>query len=288
MKQTYISTREAAALLSVTETTIKRWTESGRLKCTKTLGGHRKYTLADIEDFGSKNGIPVSGVSTPLSKSQLDKVGFALYTRNMDQISEVVMEEALQGDRDGLFDLFIYLLKNRIRFGSLIDEIVQPAFEQIGYRWEKKKINIENEHLASGAVKTALARLFVHLPQRKKKNIKVLCACSEGEYHELGIQSLAYELELNGYEVLYLGAATPFNSIREMVKKEKPSVVFISSTSQVLPEEEFISNMKKLSKTAAAVKSEVIAGGKYVQKFSSSSLGCRAVLNSINDIKSFL
>jgi len=49
MKNTYISTREVSDLINVTETTIKRWTDSSRLKCVKTLGGHRKYLLNDIE-----------------------------------------------------------------------------------------------------------------------------------------------------------------------------------------------------------------------------------------------
>jgi len=288
MKETYISTKEVAALLTVTETTVKRWTDSNRLKCVKTLGGHRKYLLKDIEDFAEENGIPISGVSAPLSKSQLDKVGYALYTKNMSRISEVVMEEALQGDADGLFDLFIYLSKNRIKFGNLVDGIVQPALEKIGYMWEKKQINVEDEHLASSAVKTALARLVVHLPRQRKKNIKVLCSCTEGEYHDIGIRSLAYELELNGYNLHYLGSDTPFSSIQEAVKKEKPSYVFISSTSPVFSEEDFVKNIKRLAKTAAAVKSKLAAGGKYVQKFSADSLGCNAIVNSIKDVNDFL
>ncbi len=288
MKETYISTKEVAALLTVTETTVKRWTDSNRLKCVKTLGGHRKYLLKDIEDFAEENGIPISGVSAPLSKSQLDKVGYALYTKNMSRISEVVMEEALQGDADGLFDLFIYLSKNRIKFGNLVDGIVQPALEKIGYMWEKKQINVEDEHLASSAVKTALARLVVHLPRQRKKNIKVLCSCTEGEYHDIGIRSLGYELELNGYNLQYLGSDTPFSSIQEAVKKEKPSYVFISSTSPVFSEEDFVKNIKRLAKTAAAVKSKLAAGGKYVQKFSADSLGCNAIVNSIKDVNDFL
>jgi len=288
MKETYISTKEVAALLTVTETTVKRWTDSNRLKCVKTLGGHRKYLLKDIEDFAEENGIPISGVSAPLSKSQLDKVGYALYTKNMSRISEVVMEEALQGDADGLFDLFIYLSKNRIKFGNLVDGIVQPALEKIGCMWEKKQINVEDEHLASSAVKTALARLVVHLPRQRKKNIKVLCSCTEGEYHDIGIRSLGYELELNGYNLQYLGSDTPFSSIQEAVKKEKPSYVFISSTSPVFSEEDFVKNIKRLAKTAAAVKSKLAAGGKYVQKFSADSLGCNAIVNSIKDVNDFL
>jgi len=113
MKNLYISTREVANLLSVTETTVKRWTNSKRLKCVKTLGGHRKYLLKDIENFTKENGIPISGITAPTKKAELDKAGYALYSKNMEQVIEVVLAEAVKGNRDGLFDLFIYLTKKR-------------------------------------------------------------------------------------------------------------------------------------------------------------------------------
>jgi methanogenic corrinoid protein MtbC1 len=206
----------------------------------------------------------------------------------MEQIREVVLEEALQGDSDGLFDLFIYLIKNRIRFSNLVDEIIQPVLEKVGYLWEKNRLKVGDEHIASAAVKTALSRLVVHLPHQKKKNIKVICACSEGEYHDIGVQALAYELELNGYTLHYLGANTPFQSITEAVKKDKPSYIFISSTSPVFSEDEFVKKVKKLTKASSATNSKLILGGKYVQKFSNDYLGCDAVVNSIKEVNHFL
>jgi len=288
MKETYISTREVAELLSVTETTVKRWTDSQRLKCVKTLGGHRKYLLKDIEDFAKENNIPISGVSAPLSKAQLDKVGYALFSKNIDQIIEVVLEEALQGDRDGLFDLFIYLTKNRIRFNNLVDEIIQPSMEKVGYLWEKNQLRVEDEHLASDTIKTALSRLFVHLPRQKKKDIKVVCTCSEGEYHDIGIQSLAYELELSGYTLHYFGANTPFQSIDMTIKKEKPSYIFISATSPAISEEEFIKSIKRTGKICKDNNSKLMLGGKYLQKFDKTSLASYAIADSLKKAKSFI
>jgi len=97
MKNTYISTREVSDLINVTETTIKRWTDSSRLKCVKTLGGHRKYLLNDIENFAQENNIPITGVTTPLRKDQVEHLGFAVYSKNMSMVVDIILEEALQG-----------------------------------------------------------------------------------------------------------------------------------------------------------------------------------------------
>ena len=288
MKNIYISTSEVASLLSVTETTVKRWTNSQRLKCVKTLGGHRKYLLKDIDDFTRENRIPVSGITVPLKKSQMDKAGYALYSKNMDQIIDLVLEQSVKGNRESLFDLFIYLTKNGIRFANLVDEIIQPVLEKIGYLWEKKQLQVEDEHLASDTIKTALSRLFVHLPRKKKKNIKVLCACSEGEYHDIGIQSLAYELEMSGYTLHYLGANTPFQSIDMTIKKEKPSYCFISITYPAISRIEFIKCLKRTEKICKENNSKLILGGGYIQNFEKTHPASYVIADSLKEAKSII
>ncbi|SHK23548.1 MerR family DNA-binding transcriptional regulator [Tepidibacter formicigenes] len=44
-----ISISEASRLLGVTIKTLKIWDNEGKLKAHRTLGGHRRYRLSDIE-----------------------------------------------------------------------------------------------------------------------------------------------------------------------------------------------------------------------------------------------
>lgn len=46
-----ISPKKAAQLLSVTTDCLRKWEVSGKLKCVKTLGGHRRYKLEDIKNI---------------------------------------------------------------------------------------------------------------------------------------------------------------------------------------------------------------------------------------------
>lgn len=47
----YLTVRQAAERLGVSSVTIRRWTASGILPCTRTPGGHRRISVADIDDL---------------------------------------------------------------------------------------------------------------------------------------------------------------------------------------------------------------------------------------------
>jgi excisionase family DNA binding protein len=47
----YLTVREAALRLGVSPVTIRRWTASGVLPCTRTPGGHRRISTTDIDDL---------------------------------------------------------------------------------------------------------------------------------------------------------------------------------------------------------------------------------------------
>lgn len=49
-----LTPRQAAELLGVTVKTLHRWEESGKIKSTRTVGGHRRYNIADL--IGNKTG----------------------------------------------------------------------------------------------------------------------------------------------------------------------------------------------------------------------------------------
>jgi len=46
-----ISPKKAAEILGVTPDCLRHWENIKKIECVKTLGGHRRYKLADIEKF---------------------------------------------------------------------------------------------------------------------------------------------------------------------------------------------------------------------------------------------
>ena len=47
----YLSPQEAAKRLGVTIRTLHRWEEMGKIKSSRTPGGHRRYRAEEIDDL---------------------------------------------------------------------------------------------------------------------------------------------------------------------------------------------------------------------------------------------
>ena len=47
----FYSTIEIARMLRVDSSTVKRWADSGKLLCCKTVGGHRRFSLKQVRQF---------------------------------------------------------------------------------------------------------------------------------------------------------------------------------------------------------------------------------------------
>jgi excisionase family DNA binding protein len=73
----WLSTKEAAQLLDVSQRTIQNWVDTGKLKSTKTLGGHRRLEKSDVEAFlalrepAPPDAWPAMGAAEPPSNDEL-------------------------------------------------------------------------------------------------------------------------------------------------------------------------------------------------------------------------
>lgn len=137
-------------------------------------------------------------------------------------------------------------------------KIVQPALYDVGNLWETGKISVAEEHLATAIVGRVMANIYTKFPKAKKK-AKAIVSSSPNEYHELGGRIVADLLEMNGWDVYYLGANVPAQELIKLVNKTKPRIVAISVTMPFNIEEaaEIIKKVRGL-KTA---KPKIIVGG---------------------------
>jgi len=47
----YLTPKDTAAFLKVSTETVRQWAKSGRLKAETTLGGHRRFSIEEVERF---------------------------------------------------------------------------------------------------------------------------------------------------------------------------------------------------------------------------------------------
>jgi methylmalonyl-CoA mutase cobalamin-binding domain/chain len=114
---------------------------------------------------------------------------------------------------------------------DLYVDVVGPALEQIGHRWEDGTMTVADEHLATGIahdVMRLIGRTATRYPRRSRERVLLAAVGSEG--HITGLRMIGDLAEGRGFDVRYLGAALPVETIADIVAKHTPEIVGLSVT----------------------------------------------------------
>jgi methanogenic corrinoid protein MtbC1 len=150
---------------------------------------------------------------------------------DLTSLRDRFMAAQLKGDRREALRLVIDEGLNR---GASVRDVqlgvIQEAQRTIGHLWQENAVTIAQEHLATAISHIALSHLYAHAEQQPANGRKVVVACVEGELHDLPARLVSDALELAGFEVRFLGASVPVDSLVRMVNEERPDLVALSTT----------------------------------------------------------
>ncbi len=226
MKSTY-STAELASLLNVNESTVKRWSDAGDLACVKTKGGHRRFAVASVMEFIKKHGLSASIVNIDALADE--DVRAHVVAGNIHKLVPELKKEMMAGNVGGILRVLRIAHVARPKLLDLYSNLVFPPLAAVGEEWHAGTVSIDQEHLASNALREALSRFHAELPRKESNGLKAICSCFEGELHDIVIQCVGFYLGTEGWHVLFLGQSTPTKSLVEAIKSHKPNLVAVSS-----------------------------------------------------------
>lgn len=227
----WLTTRDAALILGVHESTVKRLCNDDVLPTRKTPGGHRRLALASVLDWAEREKMQV-----PLTvfNGQAAQVWRALQDAADGDFAPAaeISVHWLLGDKAHLFEPFIRLLykDGRIEFPRLLDFLTAQVMHRIGESWERGEIGVGQEHYSTQHLVDALHALRHDMPARNYGYTppRAIVGCTEGELHDLGALSVRLILEANGWLVDYLGANVPVSEFAVMQRRRKAELVCMS------------------------------------------------------------
>ncbi len=131
------------------------------------------------------------------------------------------------GDDDMAAWVMSQALAERSR-AEVYDEVVRPAMELVGTRWQEGQWSVSVEHLASVALNQALSR--VRPPETPESRIgpTAVLAAPEMEQHVAGLACLAQVLEDDGWHVENLGANVPADDLVTFISAREVALVALS------------------------------------------------------------
>ncbi len=177
---------------------------------------------------------------------------------------------------------------NLFTIPQLYEEILTPALYSIDECPEDDEDCIWQEHVKTSIVKTVIECVYPEIINQKKEinqlGIKVVLACPEQEYHEIGLRMISDFFTLNGYSSIYIGSNTPRDQVSLAIEKENPKYAAVSVTDYYLlfETQKLIKEVRRKSKDSI----KIILGGSAFQKNMNSFnlIGGDVYLKSYEDI----
>jgi methanogenic corrinoid protein MtbC1 len=108
--------------------------------------------------------------------------------------------------------------------------VIRRAQKEIGRLWQQNEISIAQEHMATAISHLALAELFQREHPAAPNGLTVVVACVEGELHDFPARLVADELDVAGFDVRFLGASVPADTLLSFIAREDPDLLVISAT----------------------------------------------------------
>ena len=219
---------EVAKIIGVNVSTIKRWADSGKIKCFKTRGGHRKFHLKHLREFvkSDKKGHTSLNLSSLVGKSS--KLLKAIDSADSKLISSYIFDSLVKGDKNKFISLTNSLIIKGFPFYYIFDEIILPTLVKIGEEWRANKLSITEEHLASEVIKKFLSSVDNKVVSSKiSKN--AFCFTLSNDKHDIPL--LMAEVIFNQIENVFtfnLGANLPVSDFINESSKIVPHIIFIS------------------------------------------------------------
>lgn len=253
------SSKQVANILGVNESSIKRWTNNGELKCFKTPGGHRKFKKDDIKSFAKRYSIKIENTLFD-SRITDEKSNFIDY----DKVNELLLRKLFNHSEEEIFDFIYSLLNNGIEPIELFDDVISKVMTKIGMMWERNEIGVEVEHIASCKLINVLIRIEKELKNSSNGN-KVICSTLGNELHEIPVLVLKIMLSYYGWRVIYPGVNLPKKSLIKLINENKPDLVCLSLM--------FIDNsnksaadIKEIHSVCKKANSKLVVGGNSLSK----------------------
>ncbi|MGA7304301.1 MAG: cobalamin-dependent protein [Rhodothermales bacterium] len=234
MTDSSVSTRVASKLLSVHESSIKRWCNAGELEYWTTPGGHRRIPISKLVSFANDRGL--EGEILGFGDSA-ERVWVGLEGAKRDEsyfvLSKLVFEWINLGRIELVENLVPFLVNQGLALGSVFDKVLGSAMGQVGASYVAQEISVGDEHRLTNLIRDALLEIRQLLsvdetdPGSSDRRTAVV-GCLRGEIHEIGALMIRLLLLNAGWNVIYLGQDVPTEEFHAQALKHDAELICIS------------------------------------------------------------
>lgn len=234
-------------MTDIPETTLRVWERRYDFpKAARTAGGHRLYSRQDVTRLlwvkqRVDEGMQISQAIRALHRAEKEGDPVALPPQlfvqhekdrdPLDHFRRRLVDALLQHDPE-LANQVLAEAMSIFPLESVILNVINPTFYDIGEGWSHGQIAIATEHFATNHLRHHLLVWMRTGPPAYHVNPAVL-TCAPGELHEGSLLMLAVLLRRLRWPVIYLGQSMPLADLGAFVEDVQANiVVFVAMTEE--------------------------------------------------------
>lgn len=223
-----LSPKDLAQIIGVSESSLKRWVDDGKLTATRTAGGHRRIPLHEAVRFIRETNQRISRPDLlGLTELSTDRI-----TDVMDGSADAALKDALEeGNADKAKGLILAQYMSTQSVSAVIDGPISFAMNRIGEIWRHEESRgIYVEHRATEIIIETMHQIRATLPPVPDDAPVALGTSVMGDPHSLCSLFAATVLLEGGYRDVNLGADTPTDALLNAIEHYNPRIVWYAAT----------------------------------------------------------
>lgn len=277
MGTAFLSPKDLATAIGVSESSLKRWVDSGRLAVQRTAGGHRRIPLQEAVRFVRAEGYHVQ-----------DPACFGvLCTRGQDEaldFDQTFHDALIAGDAERCRALITTAYLAGQSVSALCDGPLRSAMHRMGELWKHGEDGIAAEHHATSICIQVVEQLRQFLPDpRRDAPVAVGGGTADDPYLVPSLMAGVVLAEC-GYRAVNLGAYTPNNVLLAAVARHKPVLVW-RSLNGIAQIDTVASDLRALAERLGEV--PLVIGGRFAASVAQAAGGDLHVVGSMCELAAF-
>lgn len=222
-----LTTAQFADAVGVSESSVKRWIDDGRIAASRTAGGHRRVRVEEAARYIRAAGL---ALDRPERLGLPDLSAYARGGAASTDAGEALFEYLTGGETAAATGLLQARFVAGAGVAELVDGPLAHAMTRVGALWRSGLDGILSEHRATETAIQAVIRLRALLPATFDGPVAIGCAPS-GDPYVLPSLSAAAVVEDEGFRAVNLGPQTPLDTLLEGATAFNARLAWISFSS---------------------------------------------------------
>ncbi|MEQ8787038.1 MAG: helix-turn-helix domain-containing protein [Pirellulaceae bacterium] len=275
-----LTPKQVARATGVSESSIKRWCDDGRIATVRTAGGHRRILTGTVLEFLRESGHPLSD-PTVLGLPATTGKG----PRTLEKAQGQMLEALKTGDEVVCRQVVFDLLLSGHRVSVICDEVIAESFHQIGDAWDCGELQVYRERRACEVAVRVLHEVRRGLAARASGAPLAMGAAPSGDYYTLPTAMVELTLRDRGWGAVSLGSNLPFDTLRAAIVDHRPRLFWLS-VSHLACEASFLEGYASLVETAGAA-TAIAVGGRALTEDVRRRMTFAAHCDTLSQLESF-